>query len=198
MNIRRPLIAAALATTLIGSALAQSHSHTQAAPSQPQAPQSPPERPMRGMDRGGAMGPERMFEGLDLTEAQRTQLRGMIVEYRAAVELLRDRMRATQQTLDSAKPGDPDYDTRTADARKTLQETRGQMRAEMEKFRSRTDAVLTPEQRTQVEARRGEMRERMRERGGERMGERRGERGGMEGRGGRRGEGAGGRPRRGG
>jgi Spy/CpxP family protein refolding chaperone len=60
----------------------------------------------------------------------------------------------------------------------------------MEKFRSRTDAVLTPEQRTQVEARRAEMRER--------MGERRGERGGMEGRGGRRGEGAGGRPRRGG
>jgi len=198
MNIRRPLIAAALATTLIGSALAQSHSHTQAAPSQPQAPQSPPERPMRGMDRGGAMGPERMFEGLDLTEAQRTQLRGMTDEHRAVVEPLRDRMRATQQTLDSAKPGDPDYDTRTADARKTLQETRGQMRTEMEKFRSRTDAVLTPEQRTQVEARRGEMRERMRERGGERMGERRGERGGMEGRGGRRGEGAGGRPRRGG
>ena len=190
MNIRRPLIAAALATTLIGSALAQSHSHTQATPSQPQAPQSPPERPMRGMDRGGAMNPERMFEGLDLTEAQRTQLRGMADEHRAAVEPLRDRMRTAQQTLQSVQPGDPDYDTKTAEARKTLQETRGQMRTEMETFRSRTDAVLTPEQRTQVEARRGEMRER--------MGERRGERGGMEGRGGRRGEGAGGRPRRGG
>lgn len=190
MNIRRPLIAAALATTLIGSALAQSHSHTQAAPSQPQAPQSPPERPMRGMDRGAAMGPERMFEGLDLTEAQRTQLRGMADEHRAAVEPLRDRMRAAQQTLQSVQPGDPDYDTKTAEARKTLQETRGQMRTEMETFRSRTDAVLTPEQRTQVEARRGEMRER--------MGERRGERGAMESRGGRRGEGAGGRPRRGG
>jgi Spy/CpxP family protein refolding chaperone len=190
MNIRRPLIAAALATTLIGSALAQSHSHTQATPSQPQAPQSPPERPMRGMDRGGAMNPERMFEGLDLTEAQRTQLRGMADEHRTVIEPLRDRMRTAQQTLQSVQPGDPDYDTRTADARKTLQETRGQMRTEMEKFRSRTDAVLTPEQRTQVEARRAEMRER--------MGERRGERGGMEGRGGRRGEGAGGRPRRGG
>ena len=186
MNIRRPLIAAALATTLIGSALAQSHSHTQATPSQPQAPQSPPERPMRGMDRGGAMNPERMFEGLDLTEAQRTQLRGMADEHRTVIEPLRDRMRTAQQTLQSVQPGDPDYDTRTADARKTLQETRGQMRTEMEKFRSRTDAVLTPEQRTQVEARRGEMRERMRERGGERMDERRGERGGMEGRGGRR------------
>lgn len=185
MNIRRPLIAAALATTLIGSALAQSHSHTQAAPSQPQAPQSPPERPMRGMDRGGAMSPERMFEGLDLTEEQRTQLRGMADEHRAAVEPLRDRMRTAQQTLQSVQPGDPDYEARTADARKTLQETRGQMRTEMEKFRSRTDVVLTPEQRTQVEARRGEMRQRMGEHRGERGGMGEG-RGGMEGRSGRR------------
>lgn len=183
MNNRRPLIAAVLAAALISSAHAQSHSHTQAAPSQPQAPQSPPDRPMRGSDRGGAMNPAHMFEGLDLTEAQHTQLRGMAEEHRAAVEPLREKMRAAQQTLADAQPGDPDYDARTAEARKTLQETRGQMRTEMENFRGRTDAVLTPEQRTQVEARRGEMRERMRER----MGERRGERGGMgEGRGGRR------------
>ena len=187
MDIRRPLLAITLATTLIGSALAQSHTHAQAAPSQDA--RSRPVQPMN---------PERMFEGLDLTEAQRTQLRGMADEHRAAVEPLRDRTRAAQQTLDTAKPGDPDYDTKTTEARRTLQETRGQMRTEMEKFRSRTDAVLTPEQRTQVETRRSEMRERMRGRGGERMGERRGERGGMEGRGGRRGEGAGGRPRRGG
>ena len=174
MTLRRPLLAVALVATLIGSASAQ----------------SPPDRPMRGMERGGAMNPERMFEGLDLTEAKRTQLRGMADEHRAAIEPLRDRMRTAQQTLDSVQPGDPDYDAKTADARKTLQETRAQMRGEVEKFRTRTDAVLTPEQRTQVEARRGEMRQR--------MGERRGERGGMESRGGRRGEGAGGQPRRGG
>ena len=195
MKTLKPLFTAVVVSTLLGApAFAQSHSHAEAAPppeaqSRPDRPDRP-DRPMRGMDRGGAMNPERMFEGLDLTEAQRTQLRGMTDEHRAAVEPLRDKMRTAQQTLDSAKPGDPDYDTKTAEARNTLQETRGQMRTEMEKFRSRTDAVLTPEQRTQVEARRGEMRER--------MGERRGERGGMEGRGGRRGEGAGGRPRRGG
>jgi len=166
MAIRKPLLAAALAATLIGGALAQ----------------SPPDRPMRGMERGGLMGPERMFEGLDLTDAQRTQLRGMADEHRAVIEPLRDRMRAAQQTLETAQPGDADYDAKTAEARKTLQQTRGQMREEMEKFRTRTDAVLTPEQREQVEARRGEMRERM----GERRGERGGERGGMEGRGGRR------------
>ncbi len=195
MKTLKPLFTAVVVSTLLGApAFAQSHSHAEAAPppeaqSRPDRPDRP-DRPMRGMDRGGAMGPERMFEGLDLTEAQRTQLRGMADEHRTAVEPLRDRMRTAQQTLQSVQPGDPDYDTRTADARKTLQETRSQMRTEMEKFRSRTDAVLTPEQRTQVEARRSEMRER--------MGERRGERGGMESRGGRRGEGAGGRPRRGG
>lgn len=183
MKTLKPLLTAAVLSTLLGAtAFAQSHSHADAA-----SPPDRPERPMRGMERG--MNPERMFEGLDLTEAQRTQLRGMADEHRAAVEPLRDKMRAAQQTLETAKPGDPDYDTKTAEARKTLQETRGQMRTEMEKFRSRTDAVLTPEQRTQVEARRGEMRERMRERMGER--------GGMEGRGDRHGDGAGGRPRRG-
>lgn len=187
MKTLKPLLTVAVVSTLLGApAFTQSHSHAEAPP--PPEAQSRPERPMRGMERG--MNPERMFEGLDLTEAQRTQLRGMADEHRAAVGPLRDRMRAAQQTLDSAKPGDPDYDTKTAEARKTLQETRGQMRTEMEKFRSRTDAVLTPEQRTQVETRRSEMRDR--------MGERRGERGGMEGRGGRRGEGAGGRPPRGG
>lgn len=189
MTIRKPLLAVALAATLVGGAYAQSHSHAEAAPprdAQPRdaLPRDAQSRPLR------PMGPERMFEGLDLSEAQRTQLRGMADEHRAVIEPLREKMRAAQQTLETSQPGDPDHDAKTADARKTLQETRGQMREEMEKFRARTDAVLTPEQRTQVEARRSEMRDR--------MGERRGERGGMEGRGGRRGDGAGGRPRRGG
>jgi Spy/CpxP family protein refolding chaperone len=47
------------------------------------------------------------------------------------------------------------------------------MRDEMAAFRTRTDAVLTPEQRAQVEQRRGEMRERMGERGEGRRGGRR-------------------------
>ena len=145
---------------------------------------APPDRPMRGMDgRGpGGMGPERMFEGLDLSAAQREQLRGMVTEHRNATAPLRDKMRAAQQVLADAKPGDADHEAKTAEARKTLQETRGQMREEMEKFRTRTDAVLTPEQRAQVEQRRSEMRERMDERVG-------GRRGGMEGRGGRHGDG---------
>jgi Spy/CpxP family protein refolding chaperone len=153
-------LVAAVAGPLSGSVLAQA---------------APPDRPMRGMDGRGAggMGPERMFEGLDLSEAQREQLRGMATEHRNATAPLRERMRAAQQVLADAKPGDADYDAKTAEARKTLDETRRQMRDAMETFRARTDAVLTPEQRAQVEQRRGEMRERMGERGEGRRGGRR-------------------------
>ena len=153
-------LVAAVAGPLSGAALAQT---------------APPDRPMRGMEgRGpGGMGPERMFEGLDLSDAQRTQLRAMADEHRKAIEPLRDRMRTAQQVLADAKPGDADHEAKTAEARKTLDETRRQMRDEMAAFRTRTDAVLTPEQRAQVEQRRGEMRERMGERGEGRRGGRR-------------------------
>jgi Spy/CpxP family protein refolding chaperone len=160
--ITQRLLAAALATlaavSMAGAANAQTTS---------------PDRPARGTEGRGGMGAERMFEGLDLSDAQREQLRGMATEHRNATAPLRDKMRAAQQVLETAQPGDPDYETKTAEARKTLQETRGRMRDEMEKFRTRTDAVLTPEQRAQVEQRRGEMRERMGERGEGRRGGRR-------------------------
>lgn len=153
----KPLLAAAVATALIGSALAQS--------------QTPPDRPMGGMERRDGMGPgrmnpERMFEGLDLADAQRAQLRALADDHRRTVEPLRERMRAAQQTIADAKPGDADYDARTAAARKELDQARGMMRDAHEEFRKRSDAVLTPEQRNEMERRRGEMRERMEERGG--------------------------------
>lgn len=149
----KPLFAAALTATLIGSALAQS-----------QTP--PPDRPMGGMEhrdgmghRGGMgpgrMNPERMFEGLDLSDAQRAQLRALADAHRRTVEPLRERMRADQQTIADAKPGDALYEARAAAARKDLDQTRDMMRAAHEEFRKRSDAILTPEQRTQVEAHRG-------------------------------------------
>lgn len=196
MKTLKPLLAAAVAATLLGTALAQS-----------QMP-PPPDRPMRGMgdgmdhgmERGGPMNPERPYEGLDLADAQRAQLHALADDHRRIVEPLRERMRAARQTLADAKPGDADYDAKTAAARKELDDIRDQMRAAHESFRSRADALLTPEQRNQVESRRAEMRDRMRDRMRERTGERRGERGGMRGPGDRQGhgghsDGAGVRPR---
>lgn len=164
MKTLRPLMLKPLLAAVLVAAVAGPLSDTALAQS---AQTASPDRPMRGM------GPERMFEGLDLSDTQRTQLRAMAEEHRRTVEPLRDKMRAAQQVLETAQPGDADYDAKTADARKTLQQSRGQMRDAMETFRTRTDAVLTPEQRAQVEQRRGEMRERMGERGEGRRGGRR-------------------------
>lgn len=160
--IIRRLLTATVATLAVVSMSGAANAQTTA-----------PDRPARGTESRGGMGAERLFEGLDLSDVQREQLRGMAAEHRNATAPLRDQMRAAQRVLETAQPGDADFETKTAEARKTLQETRGRMRDEMEKFRARTDAVLTPEQRAQVEQRRGEMRGRM----GERRGERRGMRG---------------------
>lgn len=153
MDLPRTLLAVALVATLIGPALAQS--------------QPPPrERSTGGMERRGGMehrgsmghgrmDPARMFEGLDLTEAQRTQLRALADDHRRTVEPLRERMRAAQQAIADAKPGDAGYEAKTAAARKDLDQARDMMRAAHEEFRKRSDAILTPEQRTQVEAHRG-------------------------------------------
>lgn len=162
MNTLKPWITAALAAALVGT-----NAFAQSEPS----PSAPPGME-RGMGRSGAMNPERMFEGLDLTDAQRTELRTMTNALRDNIGPLREQMRAAQQTLAEANPGDADYDAKTAAARKTIQETRNQMRDVMQEFRSRTDAVLTPEQRTQIETRRAEMRGRMEERRSERRGDR--------------------------
>lgn len=147
MNIRNSLIAVAVAATLMTAAVAR-------------ADEGPaPEQRM-----------QRAFEQLGLSDAQRTQLRSLSESHRAATEPLREQMRAAQQTLVNAKPEDPNYAAVTAEARRNLDAARTQMRDQQEQFRSQTQAVLTPEQRNALEARRAERRERMEERRG-RMGE---------------------------
>jgi Spy/CpxP family protein refolding chaperone len=159
MNIKNSLIAAAVAATLFTTAIAR-------------ADDGPaPEQRM-----------QRAFEQLGLSDAQRDQLRSLSENHRSATEPLREQVRTAQQTLANTKPDDPNYATVTAEARRNLDTARQQLRDQQEQFRSQTQAVLTPEQRNSLEARRAERRERMEERRGE-MGER-GGRGGMrEGRG---------------
>lgn len=159
MNIKNSLIAAAVAATLLTTAIARADDGTA------------PEQRM-----------QRAFEQLGLSDAQRDQLRSLSENHRSATEPLREQVRTAQQTLANTKPDDPNYANVTAEARRNLDTARQQLRDQQEQFRSQTQAVLTPEQRNSLEARRAERRERMEERRGE-MGER-GGRGGMrEGRG---------------
>lgn len=107
---------------------------------------------------------QRMFEQLNLSDAQRTQLRTLAESHRAAIAPLRDQVRTAQETLANAKPGDANYDTVTAEARRSLEAARAQLRTQQEQFRTQSDAILTPEQRTKMQELRAERRERMGER----------------------------------
>ena len=134
-----------IATAVVAALLAGSFALAQEGP--------PPEQRM-----------QRVFEQLDLSDAQRTQLRTLADSHRAAIAPLREQVRTAQQTLANAKPGDANYDTVTAEARRSLEAARTQLRDQQEQFRTQSDAILTPEQRAKMQELRAERRERMGER----------------------------------
>ncbi len=107
---------------------------------------------------------QRVFEQLDLSDAQRAQLRALNENHRTATAALREQVRTAQQTLANAKPGDANYDTVTAEARRSLEAARTQLRDQQEQFRAQSDAILTPEQKTKIQELRAERQERMGER----------------------------------
>jgi periplasmic protein CpxP/Spy len=116
--------------------------------------------------RGGAFG-ERMAEKLNLSDAQKQQIRDLQRNFRETNKAFFDQMRDThKQMAEARKAGD----TARVDALKaTLQTQRPQMQQLHEQQQQRIAAILTPEQRTQWEtmkaereARRGERSERRR------------------------------------
>jgi Spy/CpxP family protein refolding chaperone len=141
MPIRTSFIAAAVAAATLSGTIALAQ----------EGP--PPEQRM-----------QRVFDQLDLSDAQRTQLRTLADSHRTATEKLREQVRTARQTLDSAKPGDANYDAVTAEARRSLEAARSQLREQQEQFRTQTDAILTPEQRSKMQELRAEQRQRMGER----------------------------------
>jgi Spy/CpxP family protein refolding chaperone len=113
---------------------------------------APRDRGGRADRRGGGM--ERLLAELDLSETQRTQVQSIMEKHREATQPLREQMRSAQ-------------------GREDMNSVRDQMRAAQQKLRDELSAVLTPEQRQQLEARQSEMRERMQNRQREDRGERR-------------------------
>ncbi len=107
---------------------------------------------------------QRVLDQLDLSDAQRTQLRTLVDSHRTATEKLREQVRTARQTLDNARPGDANYDAVTAEARRSLEAARAQRREQQEQLRAQTDAILTPEQRSRMQEFRAEQRQRMGER----------------------------------
>lgn len=107
---------------------------------------------------------ERSWRNAGLTDEQLSVMRTLSQNHRTATLPLREQIRSAQQTLASVKPGDPNYDAVTAEARRSLDAARTQLRTQQLQFRNEVQNLLTPEQRAQAEARQQERRQRMQER----------------------------------
>jgi Spy/CpxP family protein refolding chaperone len=156
MKLPNRLFGAALAAgALLGAATVGSIStaFAQSADSGAAAPGEQGGRPER---RGGGM--ERLLAELNLSETQRTQVQSIMEKHREATQPLREQMRVAQ-------------------SREDMESVRDQMRTAQQKLRDEVRAVLTPEQRQQLEASQSEIRERMQNRDRGDRGERRRQRG---------------------
>lgn len=107
---------------------------------------------------------ERSVQDAGLTAEQREAMRTLSENHRTATQPLREQIRTARQTLATTRPGDPNYEQLTAEARRSLESARVELRNQQQQFRSDVQALLTPEQRAQVEARQQERRQRMDER----------------------------------
>ncbi|HEX8355254.1 MAG TPA: Spy/CpxP family protein refolding chaperone [Pyrinomonadaceae bacterium] len=113
--------------------------------------------------RGGHFG-GRMFRGVDLTDEQKTRLQQLRQGFGERTRTLREQLRANRQELRQAESG---ATFNEALATQKLTEAAGlQARLMAESFRLRQEslAVLTPEQRTQLEQRRQQHEQRRGER----------------------------------
>lgn len=118
----------------------------------------------KGMRGGPGRHMMRGLHGLDLTDAQKEQVRGIMESKRAGFEQTREQLRPLHEAKRNG--------TITAEQQTQLDNLRTQMRQDGEATHQQILGILTPEQRTKLEARKAEMekrreefKERRRERG---------------------------------
>lgn len=122
-------------------------------------------RGKHGGHRGGRMGGAMMFKGLNLTDEQKAQMKQIRQSFHERNKPLREQLRAKRQELRQAGEGGTFNE---ALATQKLTETAGlqaKLMGEQFKLRQEMLAVLTPEQKTQLEQRRAEFKARRAERG---------------------------------
>ncbi len=162
MSLKRKFIstvALAVAVGAFGTFAAAQETPTQSENSTPRA-----ERPERGEFgkgmRGGKRGGDRMmmrsFEKLNLTDAQKEQIRAIYENQRAQNQPQMEEMRGLMM---KKRDG-----VITADEQTRLKELRTQTKQTNDQTRASILAILTPEQRAQLDGMKQEMRQKMIER----------------------------------
>ena len=113
-------------------------------------------RGMRGGKHRGPMGMLRGLQSLDLTEAQRTQIRTIMESKRGGFEQTRQQMRELGRAKHEG--------TITAEQEAQFKTLKDQIKANAEATRQEVLGVLTPDQRTKLEQFQQEMKQRKAER----------------------------------
>jgi Spy/CpxP family protein refolding chaperone len=142
----------ALALSLTAGAATTAFAQATPAPGAPRAEQERP-RGERGEGRrgwGGRKGGRRLLNGVDLTEAQRTQMRAIRDKYGAEHRTMRESMRPAMQEARQARQRGDTAAARAAFARTA--DTRAKMRALVERQTAEVRGILTPEQQRTFDA----------------------------------------------
>jgi periplasmic protein CpxP/Spy len=104
------------------------------------------------------------FGGIELTDAQKTQMRQIHESHRAATSGLRQEVQAKRQELRQLTSG-ATFDEGAVRAKLTeIAAVEAKLLAEQFRMRQESQAILTPEQKTQLEQRRQEFKQRFEER----------------------------------
>lgn len=112
----------------------------------------------RGGHRGGRFGGHRggMFRGVELTDAQKASLKQIRQSFGERTKSLREQLHAKRQELRQSESGGAFNESLAAQKLAELAPIQAKLMAEQSRMRQESLAVLTPEQKTQLEQRRAE------------------------------------------
>jgi Spy/CpxP family protein refolding chaperone len=117
---------------------------------------------MAGLPHPGML--QRMTTELNLTADQQQKLKGVFESARPEMEQVRDQARKNAETLRSAQPGSANYDAVVSEVARNAGDLASRSVTNGAQLRAQVWAILTPEQRTQLEARQAQRRAAMKER----------------------------------
>ena len=119
----------------------------------------------RGRGPGGpGMGAGMLLRGLDLTEAQRQQIRQLTEQHREATRTIAERLQAARAARQEAMTATPTNEAQIRAAVQQEADVEADLAVQQARLMADVRAVLTPEQLQQVEARRTQREARMQER----------------------------------
>lgn len=105
---------------------------------------------------GGHFGGRMMFRGIELTDAQKASLKQIRQSFGERTKSLREQLHAKRQELRQAESGGTFNESLAAQKLAEVAPIQAKLMAEQARMRQESLAVLTPEQKTQMEQRRAE------------------------------------------